>query len=199
MPDTDLIPDLRSKGVKDHTFWKFEGKDHALYLNHCRSLSILISRDQLFHFQWKKHRAFYPLPSQRSKVWGGGRFPVIIETLWSIPPGLFLPRSDRDPTLRKYGPKWQNYCMDKDNFQISSLRHWFFVDLNFFEKPKSKIAYLWLFGGWEWCTGGSGDELWGDICAYIWVRGCTGDWVERCTEGWGEELCGGQLYLYLGA
>jgi hypothetical protein len=48
---TDLIPDLRSKGVKDCTFQKTEGKDRAFYRDLCRLLTIPISRDQIFHFQ----------------------------------------------------------------------------------------------------------------------------------------------------
>jgi hypothetical protein len=56
MHDTDLIHDIRSKGVKDR---KTEGKDLALYRDLCWSLTIPISRDRIFHFQWKKHRTLF--------------------------------------------------------------------------------------------------------------------------------------------
>ncbi len=63
-----VIPDLRSKGVKYHTFTKTEGKDRALYRDLCRSLAITISRDWFLHFYWKQ--ALHPIPQlfQRSKV-----------------------------------------------------------------------------------------------------------------------------------
>ncbi len=40
-------------------------------------------------------------------VGGGEELPVLIETLWSLAPGLFptLRKRVRDPTLRKFGPK----------------------------------------------------------------------------------------------
>ncbi len=67
MPDTDLIPGLRSKGVKDCT-WKTEGKDRTLYSDLCLSLMITISRDRLLHLQWKKTLRPIPRLFQRSKV-----------------------------------------------------------------------------------------------------------------------------------
>ncbi len=51
MPDTDLIADIRSKGVKYHIFRKIEGKDRALYRDRFRLLTNPISKDQIFHFQ----------------------------------------------------------------------------------------------------------------------------------------------------
>ncbi len=66
--DTDLTPDLRSKGVKYHTFSKTKGKDRALYHDLCRSLTITISRDWLFHFQLKQASHSIPQLFQRSKV-----------------------------------------------------------------------------------------------------------------------------------
>jgi hypothetical protein len=43
MPDTDLIPDLRSKGVKDHTFFKNRRQRSCLLP---RSLSEVVSRNR---------------------------------------------------------------------------------------------------------------------------------------------------------
>ncbi len=68
MPNTNLIPHLWSKGVKDRTFWKTEGKDRALYRDLCRSLMITISRDRLLHFQWKKTLRPIPQLFHRTKV-----------------------------------------------------------------------------------------------------------------------------------
>jgi hypothetical protein len=65
MPDTDLKPDLRSKGVKDRTFLT-NRRQKLCPLQ--RSLSITMSRDRLLHFQCKKTSCLLPLPSQRSKV-----------------------------------------------------------------------------------------------------------------------------------
>ena len=51
MPDTDLIPAIWSKGVKYHIFSK-NRRQRSCPLP--RSLTNPISRDQIFHFQWKK-------------------------------------------------------------------------------------------------------------------------------------------------
>jgi hypothetical protein len=50
MPDTHLIPDLWSKGVKYHTFSKTEGKDRALYRDLCRSLTVVRAGAPSFDF-----------------------------------------------------------------------------------------------------------------------------------------------------
>jgi hypothetical protein len=74
MHNTDLIPDIRSKGVKDCT----SSKDLALYHDLCQLLTIPISRDQIFHCQWKKHRALY-LDFSKVTVWCWSRY----LSLWS--------------------------------------------------------------------------------------------------------------------
>jgi hypothetical protein len=68
MPDPVLIPDLRWKGVKYHTFSKTRGKNRALYHNLCRSLTITISQDWLLHFQSKQTSRPIPQLFLRSKV-----------------------------------------------------------------------------------------------------------------------------------
>jgi hypothetical protein len=65
MPDTDLIPDLRWTGVKDHTFSKTRRQRSCPLPG---SLSITMSRDRLLHFQCKKTSRPIPQLFQRSKV-----------------------------------------------------------------------------------------------------------------------------------
>ncbi len=57
--DNDLIPHIRSKGVKDHTFSKNRRKRSCPLLQSVSIVDDTDSRDQIFHFQWKKHRALY--------------------------------------------------------------------------------------------------------------------------------------------
>ncbi len=52
MPDTDLIPDIRSKRVKYRIFSK-NRRQRMCSLP--RSVTNQISKDQIFHFQWKKN------------------------------------------------------------------------------------------------------------------------------------------------
>jgi hypothetical protein len=136
MPDTDLIPDLRSKGVKYHTFSKTKGKDRALYRDLCRSLTITSARDWLLHFQWKQTLRPIPQLFLRSKVLtvggvtcvhmsirncpqcpgaGEGRsLFCLLKTKWTMAPGMFptLRHRFRDHTLRQFLPKLK--IMDKD-------------------------------------------------------------------------------------
>jgi hypothetical protein len=59
MPDTDRITDIRSNEWNIKFFQKIEGKNQDLYLDQFRSLPNPISRDQIFHFQWKKNWDLY--------------------------------------------------------------------------------------------------------------------------------------------
>jgi len=148
MPDTDLIPDLRWKGVKYHTFSKTESKDRALYRNLCRSLMITISRDWLLHFQWKQASRPISQLFQRPKVLavggvtcvhmsirncpqcpgaGEGRsFLRLLRTKWTMAPGMFptLRQRFRDHTLRQFLPKLK--ITDKDIIVLPSTA--IFVD-----------------------------------------------------------------------
>ncbi len=54
LADADLIPDIRSKGLNIVIFRTTEGKNWDLYIDQFWSVPNPISRDRIFHFQWKK-------------------------------------------------------------------------------------------------------------------------------------------------
>ncbi len=59
IPDTDLIPDIRSKGVKYRIFSKNQRQRSCPLPRSFRSLTNSISRDRIFHFQLKENRDLY--------------------------------------------------------------------------------------------------------------------------------------------